>query len=135
MLSGFKEFLFKTNALALAVGVIIGAAVGKVVSSMVADILMPFISMLIPGGEWRTARYILNTRTGADGKEVINAVNYGSFIGNVIDFIIIAFCIYMITKAFLKQPPPPATKDCPKCLETIPIAASKCKFCTSDLAV
>lgn len=133
MLKGFREFLFKTNALALAVGVIIGAAVGKVVSSLVADILMPFVSLLIPGGEWRSAHYILSTKTGADGKEIINAVNIGNFIGNVVDFVIIAFCIYMITKAFLKEPPPPATKSCPKCIETIPIAASKCRYCTADL--
>ncbi len=134
MISGFKAFLLKTNALALAVGVIIGAAVGKVVSSMVADILMPFISLLIPGGEWRSARFVLGTpHTGPDGKEVANYVNYGNFIGNVIDFMIIAFCIYMITKAFLKEAPAPAAKSCPKCLETIPVAASKCKFCTADL--
>ena len=133
MLNGFREFLLKTNALALAVGVIIGAAVGKVVSSLVADILMPFVSLLIPGGEWRSARYILNTKTGADGKEIINAVNIGTFIGNVVDFIIIAFCIYMITKAFLKEAPAAPTKSCPKCIETIPIAATKCRYCTADL--
>ncbi len=133
MLSGFKEFLFKTNALALAVGVIIGAAVGKVVSSLVADILMPFVSLLIPGGEWRAAKYILSTTTGADGKTIVNAVNIGTFFGNVIDFVIIALCIYLITKAFLKEPPPPATKSCPKCCETIPISATKCRYCTTDL--
>ena len=133
MLKGFREFLFKTNALALAVGVIIGAAVGKVVSSLVADILMPFVSLMIPGGEWRSARYILNTKTGADGKEIVNAVNIGTFVGNLVDFVIIAFCIYMIAKAFLKEPPPPATKSCPKCIETIPIAATKCRYCTADL--
>jgi len=133
MLTGFKEFLFKTNALALAVGVIIGAAVGKVVSSLVADILMPFISLIIPGGEWRSARYVLSTTTMPDGKTVVNAVNIGNFVGNVVDFVVIALCIYLITKAFLKEPPPPATKPCPKCCETIPIAATKCRYCTTDL--
>ncbi len=133
MITGFKEFLLKTNALALAVGVIIGAAVGKVVSSLVADILMPIISLALPGGEWRTARYILSTKTGADGKEVINAVNIGSFFGSVIDFVVIALCIYLITKAFLKEPPPPATKSCPRCFEIIPIAVTKCRYCTADL--
>ncbi len=133
MLQGFKEFLFKTNALALAVGVIIGAAVGKVVSSLVADIIMPFVSLLIPGGEWRSAKYVLSTNTAADGKSVVNAINIGTFLGNVVDFMIIAFCIYLITRAFLKEPPPPATKSCPKCVETIPIAAVKCRYCTADL--
>ncbi|MDQ6677114.1 MAG: large conductance mechanosensitive channel protein MscL [Acidobacteriota bacterium] len=134
MLSGFKQFLFKTNALALAVGVIIGAAVGKVVSSLVADILMPFISLAIPGGDWRSAKYVLGTTTGPDGKTVVNSVNVGTFLGNVVDFIIIALVIYLITKALIKEPPPPATKACPKCLETIPLAAAKCRYCTADLA-
>ncbi len=130
MLSGFKAFLFKTNALALAVGVIIGAAVGKVVSSLVADLLMPLISLAIPGGEWRSARFVLST--SPDGKTV-NAINYGTFFGNVVDFVIISLCIYLIVQTFLKEPPPPATKSCPKCLETVPAAALRCKFCTSDL--
>ena len=132
-MSGFKEFLFKTNALALAVGVIIGAAVGKVVSSLVADIIMPFISLLIPGGEWRSAKYVLSTTTGPDGKAVENAVNIGTFAGSVVDFVAIALCIYLITQAFLKEPPPPATKACSRCCETIPIAATKCRYCTTDL--
>jgi large conductance mechanosensitive channel len=136
MLKGFKEFLLKTNALALAVGVIIGAAVGKVVSSMVADVLMPVISLLIPGGEWRTAKLVLTTTTGADGKPVVNAVGYGVFFGNVVDFIIIAFCIYMLTKAFIREAPAapaPPVKTCPRCKETIPADATRCKFCTSDV--
>src|SRR5450432_1354422 len=101
MLAGFKAFLLKTNALALAVGVIIGAAVGKVVSSVVSDLLMPFLSLLIPGGEWRTAHFELSRHVGADGKEVVNSLNYGVFFGNVIDFIIIAFCVYLITNSLL----------------------------------
>src|SRR5258708_27604066 len=112
MISGFKEFLLKTNALALAVGVIIGAAVGKVVSSLVADILMPFISLVIPGGEWRTAHYTLSSVV-KDGKTIENNVNYGSFFGSIIDFIVIAFCIYMITKAFLKEAPAAAAPSKP----------------------
>ena len=133
MLKGFKEFLLKTNALALAVGVIIGAAVGKVVSSLVADMLMPVISVLIPSGDWRAAKFVLSTSTGPDGKQVVNSINYGVFAGNVIDFIIIAFCVYLITKAFLKEPPPPDMKQCPRCKETIALDATRCKFCTADL--
>ncbi|MCU1258486.1 MAG: large conductance mechanosensitive channel protein, partial [Bryobacterales bacterium] len=129
----FKAFLFKTNALALAVGVIIGAAVGKVVSSLVADLLMPLVSLVIPSGDWRSAKLVLSSGTGADGKPVVNSMNYGVFFGNVVDFVIIAFCVFLITRAFLKEPPPPATKACPRCTETIALNANKCKFCTADL--
>ena len=104
MLKEFREFLLKTNALALAVGVIIGGAVGKVVSSLVADILMPLISLLIPGGAWREAKFVLVTKP--DGT-VANAVTYGTFVGAVVDFVIVAFCVFMITKALLKPAPAP----------------------------
>lgn len=136
MIKGFKEFLLKNNVLALAVAVIVGGAVGKVVSSLAADILMPFISKVLPSGEWRAAKYVLSTTVGPDGKEVINAVNYGQFFGNVVDFLIIAFVVYVITKALLKEapaPPPPPTKECPRCKEAIAPAATKCKFCTADI--
>ena len=133
MIKGFKEFLFKTNALALAIGVIIGAAVGKVVSSLVADILMPFIGLLIPsGGDWRTAHFTLGTGL-KDGKVVENNVNYGSFAGAVVDFVIIAFCVYLITKAFIREAPPAPSKACPRCKESVDPAATRCKFCTSDI--
>jgi large conductance mechanosensitive channel len=130
---GFKEFLLKNQVLALAVAVIMGGAIGKVISSLVADILMPLISPLIPGGEWRTAKLVLSQSVGPDGKEVVNALNYGTFVGSVVDFVVIAACVYIITKALVKEAPAPATKECPRCLETIPLAAKRCKFCTADL--
>jgi large conductance mechanosensitive channel len=134
MLSGFKEFLLKTNALALAVGVIIGAAVGKVVSSLVSDILMPFISLLTPAGDWRTAHFTLGTML-KDGKSVENSVNYGTFAGAVVDFVIIGFCVYLITKAFIKEAPATAapTKLCPRCKESVALDATRCRYCTSDI--
>jgi len=127
----FKEFLLKQNALALAIGVIIGAAIGKVVSSLVADLLMPVISLGIPGGSWRDAQIVLSKSVDAAGKEVVNAIKIGSFIGTVVDFAIIAFVIYLLSKIFLKPAPAPETKACPACLETIPLAATKCKACCS----
>jgi len=131
MLKEFQEFLLKTNALALAIGVIIGAAVGKVVSSLVSDILMPIIGLLIPGGAWREASIVLSKKLdGTPGA----AITYGAFIGAVIDFIIIAFVVFMVTKALLKPAPAPAappTKECPFCKEAIPAAATKCKACAS----
>ena len=89
----------------LAVAVIIGGAVGKVVSSLVADVIMPLVSLAIPGGEWRTAKLVLGKSTGPDGKEVVNAINYGSFMGTVIDFVIIGLCVYGLTKYVLKEEP------------------------------
>lgn len=105
MLGGFKDFLMKGQLMALAVGIIIGGAVGKVVSSLVADVLMPVISLALPGGEWRAAKIVLSRATGPDGKEIINAINIGTFVGNVIDFAVIAFVVFMIAKALLKEEP------------------------------
>jgi large conductance mechanosensitive channel len=136
MLGEFRKFLLQTNAMALAVGVIIGAAVGKVVSSLVSDILMPFIGLAIPGGNWREAKLVLSTTTDATGKTIENAVTYGSFMGSLIDFVIIATVVFLITKALLKPAPAaavPPTKTCPECLETIPQAARKCRACTSPV--
>jgi large conductance mechanosensitive channel len=131
MIQEFRKFLLQTNALALAVGVIIGAAVGKVVSSLVSDILMPVIGLMIPGGAWRDASFVL--RTDAAGK-VTSAITYGAFLGALVDFVIVAFVVFMITKALLKPVPPPPgppTKVCGECMETVPAAAKKCRACGS----
>jgi large conductance mechanosensitive channel len=131
MLKEFRAFLLQTNALALAVGVIIGGAVGKVVSSLVSDILMPVISLFIPGGAWRDLKLVV--RQNPDGS-VANAITYGQFLGAIVDFAIVGLAIFLITKALLKPAPAqaaPATKTCPECLETIPAAARKCRMCGS----
>ncbi len=131
MLKEFRSFLLKTNALALAVGVIIGGAVGKVVGSLVNDMLMPVIGLMIPGGAWRELKWVLNTKP--DGSPA-NAITYGSFAGSLVDFVIIAFAVFVITKALLKpaaEPAKPATRSCPDCLETIPAAARRCRACGS----
>jgi large conductance mechanosensitive channel len=136
MIRGFKEFLLKNNVLALAVAVIVGGAVGKVVSSLAADIIMPVISPILPSGEWREAKIVLSSKVAADGKTVENAIRYGTFIGNIVDFIIIAFVVYLITKALIKEapaPPPPPSKTCPRCKETVAVDATRCKFCTADI--
>jgi len=134
MLKEFREFLTKSNALALAVGVIIGAATGKVVSGVVDDVLMPIISLALPAGDWRDAKIVLDTVTAADGTVTETAITYGHLFGVIIDFIIIALVVFLVTRALLKpQPAPPAepTKSCPFCLEAIPVAATKCRACTS----
>jgi len=130
----FKEFLTKSNALALAVGVIIGAASGKVVSALVGDILMPVIGLILPKGDWRDASIELSRSTDAAGKITVNAIKYGDFLGNAVDFIAIAFVVYLITKALLKPAPAAPSQTCPYCKEANAVDATKCKACTSALA-
>lgn len=132
MLNQFKVFLTKSNALALAIGVIIGAATGKVVSAVVDDLLMPMIGIIMPAGDWRSAQVVLSQSKDAAGQITINAVKYGHFLGAMVDFVIIAFVVFLITKLLLpKEAPAEPTKNCPDCLETIPLAAKKCRACCS----
>ncbi len=131
MLTEFTQFLKKTNALALAVAVIIGAAVGKVVSSLVADLLMPVIGLALGGGDWRAWQIPL--RTAPDGK-VLAALGVGSFLGAVVDFVLIGLCVFLIARALLKEapaPPGPAMKTCPACGEAVLAKATRCRYCTS----
>jgi len=135
MLQEFRDFLTKTNAMALAVGVIIGAATGKVVSGVVDDVLMPVISLALPSGDWRQAKVILNTVTDAKGKVTESAITYGHLLGTIIDFIFIALVVFLIVRALIKPPlPGPPTKSCPECLESIAAEARKCKACGSNVA-
>lgn len=123
----FREFLLKQNVVALAVGVVIGAAIGKVVSGVVDDVIMPLIGLVLPAGDWRQAKLAL----GGD-----NAILYGDLLGRLLDFGIVALVVFLILRAFVRQPkaaPAPATKGCPFCLETIPAAASRCRACGSTV--
>ena len=121
----FREFLLKQNAFALAIGVIIGAAIGRVVSGIVEDVLMPVIGLALPGGEWRNAQLVLSGQ---------NAIKYGDLAGRILDFLVVALVVFLLTKAFLQAPAAaPATKTCPECLEAIPVAARKCRACASPV--
>ena len=135
MVKDFKEFLLKQNALALAIGVIIGAGLGKVVSSIAEDVINPVIGLLLPGGDWRSAKIVLAHGVDGAGKPTETAITYGHLIGSVVDFLIIALVIYWIAKAFIPKPgePKPATKECPQCREIVPLAATRCKACTQPL--
>jgi large conductance mechanosensitive channel len=134
MLQDFKKFLTETNALALAVGVIIGAATGKLVTAVVGDLLMPLISIVMPQGDWRESQLVLSQHADAAGKMTVNAIKYGDFLGTLIDFIVIAFVVFGITKLILPKPAPAApTKICPECLEAVPESARKCRACASPL--
>lgn len=127
MVGQFREFLLKHNALALAVGVIIGASVGKVVTGIVDDLVMPIVGVLLPGGDWRLAQLEL----GSSG----NALKYGDLLGRIVDFVIVALVVFLGVRLFLREPPKPvpATKSCPHCLENIPAAATRCRACTSQV--
>jgi large conductance mechanosensitive channel len=130
----YKEFLTKSNALALAVGFIIGAALGAVVGSLVNDIIMPVVGYVLGGVDFSQFKIVL-APAGADpvaDPEV--AIRYGQFINFVIAFVVIAFVAFALTRILLPKPAPgPATKKCPACGEEVLAAATRCKFCTSDL--
>jgi large conductance mechanosensitive channel len=147
MLKEFKEFAVKGNAVDLAVGVIIGAAFGGIVNSLVKDILMPPVGLLTGGLDFSNKFLILKAApSGGSFNTPVDAVkvgavtwNYGNFITLVINFIIVAFCIFLVVKAMnrLKRPSPdgaPVSTECPACAMTIPIKATRCPHCTSELS-
>lgn len=146
MLKEFKEFISKGNVMDLAVGVIIGGAFAKIVSSLVDDIIMPIVGLLLGGAD--ISNYFLTLDGGkyatlAQAQEAGAAtLNYGLFITQVINFLIIAFVIFMMVKAvnkarsLTKKPEveaAPTTKECPYCKSTIDINATRCPNCTSEL--
>ena len=137
MVAEFRGFLTKTNALALAVGVIIGAAITTVVTALASDILMPVISLFLPGGNWREAKVVLTRGVDDAGKITENAILYGHFIGTIIDFILVVFVLFLIVRKLVKSVPEPAAqpmKSCPECLEMIPAAARRCRACTAAVS-
>ena len=138
----FKAFIMRGNVMDLAIAVIIGAAFGKIVTSLVNDIIMPPIGKLLGGVDFANLYWNLSGGSYdslAAAKEAGAAtINYGVFLNAVIDFIIVAFVIFLIVKAInkmKKQPAPadPTTKDCPFCLSKVAIKATRCPFCTSEL--
>jgi large conductance mechanosensitive channel len=104
---GFKEFLTKSNALALAIGVIIGAALGAVVNSLVNDIIMPPIGWALGGIDFADIKTVLGTTTAADGTVTEVAIGWGLFINALIVFVIVALVVYLISRMFIKEGPPP----------------------------
>jgi large conductance mechanosensitive channel len=142
MLKEFKEFAMKGNVLDMAVGIIIGAAFGKIITSFVSDILMPPLGLLLGNTDFSSLFINLSGHeypTVAAAKEAGAAtINYGIFINTIIDFIIVAFAIFLLVRQVNKmkrQPPPaaPDSKSCPFCVTSIPIKASRCPHCTSQL--
>lgn len=142
MIKEFKQFVMRGNVLDLAVGIIIGGAFGKIVSSLVDDIIMPPIGLLLGKVDFTNLFIALDGNTYASlaaAKEAGAATwNYGLFINTLINFIIVAFAIFLLIKQVnrFQKPAPaeePATKDCPHCQTAIPVKATRCPHCTSQL--
>jgi large conductance mechanosensitive channel len=148
MLKEFREFAVKGNAVDMAVGVIIGAAFGGIVASLVKDIIMPPLSLLTGGLDFSNKFLVLRDAPGGgEFKTAADAVkagavtwNYGIFITLVVNFLIVAFCIFLLlralnkTKVFKPGVSAPVSKECPFCAMTIPIKATRCPHCTSEMA-
>jgi len=140
MLSEFKKFAMRGNVMDMAVGIILGGAFGKIVSSFVGDVLMPPIGRLLGNVDFSNLFISLSGGEYASlaaAKEAGAAtLNYGAFINTVIDFVIVAFAIFLMVKGMNKMaakkaeaPPPPSMKNCPECLSEIPIKATRCAHC------
>ena len=143
MLKEFKEFAMKGNVLDMAVGIIIGGAFGKIITSFVGDVLMPPIGLLLGKVDFSSLYLNLSGKTYESLSEAKKAgaatLNYGIFLNTVLDFLIVAFVIFLLVKQVnrLRAPAAPAalsTKDCPYCASAIAIKASRCPNCTSQLA-
>lgn len=144
MFKEFKTFIMRGNVLDMAVGIIIGAAFGKIVSSFVSDILTPVLSLAMGKVDFSNLFFALNGEQYATLEAAkaagVATINYGLFLNIVIDFVIVAFAIFMLIKAVNKvQTPAPVaaatTKECPECLSSIPLKAKKCAHCGSAQAV
>ena len=127
MLKEFREFALRGNVMDLAVAVIIGGAFGTIVTALVNDILMPLIGLLMGGIDFSSLAIVVG---GAE-------VRYGAFIQSIVNFLIIAFVIFLIVRAMNRlkrdEPTTPTTKECPHCFTTIPLKAARCPNCTSQL--
>jgi large conductance mechanosensitive channel len=148
MLKDFKAFVMRGNVVDLAVGVIIGAAFGAIVKSLVDDVIMPPIGLATGGIDFSNKFVVLQEGSKAaapyaslaDAKEAgAVTLNYGLFINQIVTFLIVAFCVFLLVRAInrMHAPPPaaaPTTKTCPQCATEIPLSAKRCPNCTSQLA-
>lgn len=135
MLKEFKDFAMKGNVVDMAVGVVIGGAFGKIITSLVNDIIMPMVGMLTGGIDFSNMQWVLKPAT-ADAEAV--AVKYGVLINTVLQFVIVAFSIFIVVRQLnrLKKPAPAApvtTKTCPYCKSEVALEATRCPHCTSQL--
>jgi len=149
MLKEFKEFAMRGNVVDMAVGIIIGAAFGTIVNSLVTDVIMPPIGLLLGNIDFSNLFVVLKEGAKGAGPYASLAeakaagavtINYGFFINTVISFLIVAFSVFVLIRAINRlrrqeqaPPPAPTTKECPYCFSNIPIKATRCPQCTSDL--
>jgi large conductance mechanosensitive channel len=148
MLKEFKEFAMRGNVVDMAVGIIIGAAFGTIIGTLVSDVLMPPIGLLLGNVDFSNLFIVLKegkiagpyaTVAAAKGAGAVT-LNYGLFLNTVVNFLIVAFAIFFLIRGMnalkKKEAAPavaPTTKECPHCMSTIPIKATKCGYCTSEL--
>ncbi len=148
MFKEFKEFVMRGNVVDMAVGIIIGAAFGTIIKSLVADVIMPPIGLALGKVDFANLFILLKDGKPAGPylalaeaqKAGAVTINYGAFINTIISFVIIAFAVFLLIRSLnrLKKqeaPAEPATKECPYCLSAVPVKASRCAHCTSDLKV
>lgn len=144
VLKEFKEFAVKGNVIDLAVGIIIGAAFGKIVTSFVNDILMPPIGRLLGGFDFSNLFINLSSVPATSLAEAkaagLATINYGLFLNTLIDFLLVAAAVFLLVRQINRlkrssaaETPAPATKECPYCFNRIPVKATRCGFCTSEL--
>ena len=145
MLKEFREFINRGNVIDLAVAVVIGAAFGKIITSFVEGVIMPPIGLILGRVDFASLFYVLDTSKGtpaslAEAKERgVPVVAYGQFLNDVINFLIIAFVIFLVVKAYNRakskqaSDAAPTTKDCPYCLTSIPLKARRCSACCADM--
>ena len=149
MLKEFKEFAMRGNVMDMAIGIIIGAAFSPIIGSLVGDVIMPPIGLLLGNVDFSNLFFVLREGAAAGPYASLAAaktagavtVNYGAFINTIINFIIVAFAIFMMVRTMnrlKREQPAPAqaatTKECPSCLMTVPVNAAKCGHCTSTIA-
>jgi len=135
MIKEFREFAMRGNVMDMAIGIILGGAFGKIVSSLVNDIIMPPIGLLLGNVDFSSLSITLKAKTA---ETAAVTVNYGVFVNTVLDFVIVAFAIFIVVKQMNRlrrkeELPPATTKECPQCCSTIPIGARRCPQCTSEL--
>ena len=148
MFKEFREFAMRGNVVDMAVGIILGAAFGTIVKSLVADVIMPPIGLLLGNVDFSNLFIVLKSGAAAGPLATLEeaqkagavTLNYGVFINTIVSFVIVAFAVFLLVKNINRLrkkeealPPEPTTKECPQCLSTIPIKATRCAFCTSQL--